>query len=114
VSGLKAQLRGTGSPRRAIWQIFLVSQTNRLSHPQKIVVVTALGVAFLAAGSYLTSLGSAETFGWYAYAPLTSASYPSAGLPGWARLVIWLALTAAWALAAIWILRPARQAPPAS
>lgn len=78
------------------------------------MVVTALGVAFLMAGSYLTTLDSTGALGWYAYAPLTRASYPSAGLPDWARLLIWLALTAVWALSAIWVLRPAPQPPSAS
>jgi heme/copper-type cytochrome/quinol oxidase subunit 1 len=31
--------------------------------------------------------------GWYAYAPLSQAGYvPHAGLAGWLRLIIWLAL----------------------
>jgi hypothetical protein len=99
--------------------------TDRLSQPQKIVTIVALGAALLAAGSYLISLAGNSTaaFGWYAYAPL-SANSPGSGLVtgapasfwqhGWVHLIIWLALTLIWALAAIWVLRPARQAPPAS
>jgi len=108
-----------------MWQILLVPLTSRLSQPQKIVVVVALGAALLTLGSYLIGLGggSSVTFGWYAYAPLTANSSgsglvtgdsPSFWQHGWAHLIIWLALTAVWALAAIWVLRPARQAPPAS
>jgi heme/copper-type cytochrome/quinol oxidase subunit 1 len=49
--------------------------TDRLSQPQKIVVVIALGVACGAAGNYLVSRGSTVS-GWYAYAPLSQAGYP--------------------------------------
>jgi hypothetical protein len=102
-----------------------VPLTDRLSQPQKIVVVVALGAALLTVGSYLIGLGGGSTvsFGWYAYAPLSAASSggrlvtgdsPSFWQHDWARLIIWLALTVLWALAAIGILRPARQAPPTS
>jgi hypothetical protein len=108
-----------------MWQILLVPLTSRLSQPQKIVVVVALGAALLTLGSYLIGLGGGSTasFGWYAYAPLNAASSggrlitggsPSFWQHGWVHLIIWLALTLIWALAAIWVLRPARQAPPAS
>jgi heme/copper-type cytochrome/quinol oxidase subunit 1 len=88
--------------------------TDRLSQPQRIVVVIALGVACAAAGSYLVNLGAnTVTFGWYAYAPLTQpAGLPHAGLPGWLRLIIWLALAGLWALASIWVLRPAAEEAP--
>ncbi len=96
--------------------------TDRLSQPQKIVAVVALGVASLAVGCYLTTLGgSTATFGWYAYAPLTAG--PSAGAlfsgeafyqHGWFRLMIWIVLTAVWALASVTLLRPARPTPSAS
>ena len=60
--------------------------TDRLSQPQRIVVVIALGLALGAAGVYLVSLGSSSGFGWYAYAPLShSVSLPSTGLAGWLR-----------------------------
>src|ERR1700761_8487513 len=83
--------------------------TARLSQPQRIVVVVALGAACTAAGSYLVNLGGGTVaFGWYAYAPLNQpAGLPHTGLPGWLRLLIWLALAAAWALASVWVLRPA-------
>jgi len=96
--------------------------TDRLSQPQQIVAVIALGVALLAVGSYLTNLGgSTVALGWYAYAPL-NASSSSGGVfaggsfwqHGWVRLIIWIALTVVWALAAIIVLRPARETPPAS
>ena len=93
------------------WQTDRVRLTERLSLPQRIVIVVGLGVACAAVGAYLASLRSAVAFGWYAHAPLTSPGPVRGGLPGWALLLIWLALTAAaWVLASAWILRPARRA----
>jgi heme/copper-type cytochrome/quinol oxidase subunit 1 len=90
--------------------------TDRLSQPQKIVVVIALGVACVAAGIYLVSRGSTSTVtGWYAYAPLSQTAFPPrAGLAGWQRLIIWLALAGLWALVSIWVLRPFPKQPPNS
>lgn len=79
---------------------------DRLSQPQRIVIVIALGVACVAVGSYIADLGKSASSGWYAYAPLSAAS-PSAGLHGWVILIIWLALAGLWALASVRVLRPA-------
>jgi hypothetical protein len=91
-----------------------VRLNGRLSQPQRIVVVVALGVACGAAGAYLVNLGSAGSYGWYAYAPLTSQTIypPNAGLHGWVRLIIWLVLAVVWALASIRVLRPSSEEPP--
>jgi hypothetical protein len=88
--------------------------TDRLSRPQRLVVVIGWGMALGAAGIYLTSLGSVSGFGWYAYAPLAhSAAFPHTGLAGWLRLIIWLALIGLWALGSVWVLRPPPgEAPP--
>ena len=88
--------------------------TDRLSQPQRIVVVIALGVACGAAGMYLVNLGSTVSgWGWYAYAPLSQAGYPPhTGLAGWLRLIIWLALAVLWALVSIRVLRPSPEEPP--
>jgi hypothetical protein len=81
--------------------------TDRLSRPQQVIVVIALGLALGAAGSYLMSLGDGFQSGWYAYSPLTATlAAPGTGLPGWLRLIIWLILIGAWALASIRVLRP--------
>lgn len=86
--------------------------TDRLSQCQRIVVVIALGVACGTAGIYLINLGSAVSFGWYAYAPLSQAVYPPhTGLPGWLRLIICLALVSLWALVSIRVLRPSPEEP---
>ena len=86
--------------------------TDRLSKPQRIVVVIALGMAFGAAGIYIVNLGNTADTGWYAYAPLSGSAYASrTGLAGWLRLLIWLALTGLWALVSIQVLRPSPETP---
>jgi heme/copper-type cytochrome/quinol oxidase subunit 1 len=92
---------------------------DRLSLAQRVVAVVAFGLACLAVGRYVSHLDTGTAaFGWYAYAPLRStANYPLTGqngLPGWARLIIYLALIAVWALVSVVMLRPARSAKPAS
>jgi tryptophan-rich sensory protein len=77
---------------------------DKLSNAQRVVVVVALGAAFLAVGSYLVSLGQPGiAVGWTGFAPLTA---PSVRRPGWVPLIVWLILTFLWAVVAIWLLRP--------
>ena len=76
---------------------------DKLDKAQRVVVVVALGAAFLALGSYLLSLGQPGMFGWTGYAPLSA---PSVGRPGWVNLLVWLALTCLWAVVSIRLLRP--------
>jgi heme/copper-type cytochrome/quinol oxidase subunit 1 len=81
--------------------------TDKLSQAQRVVVVVALGLALGTLAGYLTSLGGGPDFGWYAYAPLAAQSFePHAGLSGWLRLIIWLAVIGLWALASLRVLRP--------
>jgi len=82
--------------------------TDRLSQPQKIVVVIALGMAFGVAGIYLTNRGNTAGFGWYGYAPFSEAAFP---LRTGQRLIIWVALISLWALASVRVLRPSRGEP---
>jgi len=90
-----------------------VHLTDRLSQPQKIAAVIALGMACGAAGIYLVNLRNTVNSGWYAYAPLSQPVYPPhAELAGWLRLIIWLALIGLWALVSIRVLRPSSEAPP--
>jgi heme/copper-type cytochrome/quinol oxidase subunit 1 len=87
--------------------------TDRLSQPQRIVVVIAFGMAFGAAGIYLVNVGNMAGFGWYAYSPLNQAvSSPRTGPAGWLRLIIWLVLICLWALVSIRVLRPSPEEPP--
>jgi hypothetical protein len=83
---------------------------DRLTLPQRIVIVIALGVACVAVGTYISDLGTSASVGWYAYAPLTN-SLPRASLHGWVIMLIRLALTGLWALTSIWVLRPAPARP---
>lgn len=77
-----------------------------LSKAQRVVVVIALGLALVAIGTYLMTLGTGTAFGWYAYSPLTSTvRIPEAGLARWLRLIIWLALIGVWTVTAIRVLR---------
>jgi hypothetical protein len=98
-----------------------VRPIDRLSKPQRIIVVIALGIAFDAVGTYVMNRGNPfANSGWYGFAPLTPGisefsggfyAVPT-GLHGWVRLLIWLALIALWALASIRVLRPASEQPP--
>lgn len=86
--------------------------TDRLTMPQRIVVVIALGLALGAVATYLVAdIGTTVPRGWVAYAPLSSTAYAQGtGLPGWTRLLIWLAAIALWGLLSLLVLRPSREA----
>jgi heme/copper-type cytochrome/quinol oxidase subunit 1 len=89
-----------------ICQAVLMGAIDRLSLPQRVVIVVALGLGLAAAGGFVTSLGRLAA-GWYAYAPLTSTGYlPGPGIPPWLRLIIWLALIVIWAAASVRLLKP--------
>jgi hypothetical protein len=89
--------------------------TDRLSLAQRIVVVVALGFAFAAIGSFLDNLGTTLGTGWIGYAPLSRAPFLwDAGLPDWLQLLLWFVLIGLWALAAIRVLRPVPEEPPAA
>jgi hypothetical protein len=88
---------------------------DKLGQAQRVVVVVALGVALLAAGSYILSLGQGGfAFGWTGYAPPSvaalTASKPAGQWPGWVHLVVWLGLTCLWAVSSTRLLRPPRDA----
>jgi hypothetical protein len=71
---------------------------------QRVVVSIGLGVGLWFVGVRATS--SSAAFGWVGDAPLArGASAPGAGLHPWVRLVVWLALVAAWTGASLWLLR---------
>jgi len=79
---------------------------TKLNLPQRIIVVVGWGLALGLFGQWVTAIGQRGPFGWVAYSPLGPNSVPSAGgLHPWVRLVIWLALVAAWAAGALWVLR---------
>jgi heme/copper-type cytochrome/quinol oxidase subunit 1 len=74
----------------------------RLNRAQSIVLVVALGVAFLAIGHWAARRGRHAVTGWTGYAPLARTSN---GLPANDVLLIWLALAAVWAIASLVLLR---------
>jgi hypothetical protein len=98
--------------------------TDRLSQPQKVVVVIALGMAFGAAGTYLTGRGNTIAGGgpfsgagweWSPYMPLSQGDFfgsGDTGLHGWQRLLIWLGLIGLGALMSVRVLRPAPEQAP--
>jgi len=76
---------------------------RRLNRGQRIGVLIGLGVGLLAFGRWVTDLGAQ---GWVSYAPLSSQPSGSpGGLHAWVRLVVWLALIAAWTVLAVVMLR---------
>lgn len=84
--------------------------TDRLTLPQKIVLIIALGLAFGAFGDSLPTLATTTTrFGWYAYAPAyqSTLTLHTPLVSGWLGLIIWLVLIAAWTMLSIRVLRPA-------
>lgn len=63
------------------------------------VAVIGLGLALWYLGSFVTSLGyPAVSFGWVAYAPLSShtGSLPGADLTSAEQMLVWLGLIALW------------------
>jgi hypothetical protein len=78
-----------------------------LSRSQRIVVVIAFGLGLWTIGSYLVSLGTGRTFGWYAYAPLSNGVLLApTGLHVWVRVIIWLILIGVWAVGSVRLLQP--------
>ena len=76
---------------------------DKLGNAQRIVVVVALGLAFVAVASYLLSLGQhGSAFG----VTLHALGAPGVGQPGWVDLTVWLALDCLWAVVSIKLLRP--------
>ncbi|MCL2583863.1 MAG: hypothetical protein FWE35_15575 [Streptosporangiales bacterium] len=85
--------------------------TDRLSLPQRIVVIIALALAFAVIGDYIPSFAT-TTVHVPGNASERTSAYQSTltlsvhmGLPGWLQLVIWLILLVAWTLVSIRILR---------
>ena len=86
---------------------------RKLGGGERVVVVVALGVALGIAGEYI--VGSLNTVGWVAYAPLSAVTVARAsGVPTWADYLIWLGITGLWAALSIGVLRAAPSRPPDS
>ncbi|MGD0881894.1 MAG: hypothetical protein ABSB09_10030 [Acidimicrobiales bacterium] len=85
---------------------------RRLDVAQRAVVVIGMGIALYLFGQWLIGFwegGSAGSFGWVAYAPLSGATNPPVILlHPWVRLLIWLALTTVWVLASVAVMSGGR------
>jgi heme/copper-type cytochrome/quinol oxidase subunit 1 len=76
----------------------------KLNLPQRIVIVVALGLVLGVFGEWITLRG-ATSFGWVAYAPLSTSTSHRNGLTfGWITLV-WIGLTVLWAALSVAVLR---------
>lgn len=83
--------------------------TDRLTLPQKIVLIIGLGLAFGAFADFLPILAPTTTrftgvLPQPAYQSTLTLHMPL--VSGWLDPIVWLALIAAWALLSIRILRP--------
>ncbi len=78
--------------------------TRGLNTAQRVVIVVALGVAFVVIGLYVSDLRHPAS-GDYASPVNAKMLPPSVGLPAWLRFIIWLALTGIWAASSIVALR---------
>ncbi|HLX77911.1 MAG TPA: hypothetical protein VKR27_03435 [Acidimicrobiales bacterium] len=64
-----------------------------------------MAVALRFFGVYLVGLG--RSYGWVAYAPLSSSAIgPPGTLHPWAQTLIWIALVVFWVVASVYLLRP--------
>lgn len=81
---------------------------------QRVILVTGLGVALLAAGEFFT--GPLLPTGWTGYAPLPSRvlTYPGGLAWPWVTLVLRLVLTAVWVAVSMFIFRQPAKAPAAT
>jgi hypothetical protein len=73
---------------------------------QRVVVVIALGVLAAAGAQFTNLLLVSDDGGWFAYAPNTGAVFAPDGTGTiWREALTWIAATALWAGASLWLLR---------
>lgn len=85
---------------------------HRFNRPQRIVVVTALGVSLYVLGSWMVTWGSHLPYGSVAYTNLSSP-VEVAGLHPWVKVAIWIIAIAIWSGSSITLLRaPSVEADP--
>jgi hypothetical protein len=86
-------------------------RAQRLNLGQRLVLVAALAASLFFFGSWVTSEGWDNNFGWTAFAPLSKGTFvPVAELHSWVRLVVWLLLTLVWTVASLVLLRSSAEA----
>lgn len=91
-----------------------MSVVRSLSLPQRIVVVVAVGLAFLACWIWWYSGDVPSSDGWFAYAPNTATAtdtYYVVRDRQLEHLVIPLVLIGVWATLSLWLLAPSSAAP---
>jgi hypothetical protein len=76
---------------------------GRLNFGQRIVIVIGLAAVLLTSGEWAMTWGTRFYSGWTGYAPLYTPY--EGGLYPWARLLVWLGLTAIWVGASVALLR---------
>jgi hypothetical protein len=82
-----------------------------LNQAQRIIMVVGFGISLYFLGAWITTWGG--SYGWVAYAPLTStvSHGPFLFFHPWAQFLIWLGLIVLWSLCALVILRSPKQLP---
>lgn len=104
-----------GSPAgHASRQSCAVSVVRSLSLPQRIVVVVAVGLAFLAGWIWWYSGDVPSSDGWFAYAPNTATATDTYHLVRERQpehLAIPLVLIGVWTALSLWLLAPSSGAP---
>jgi hypothetical protein len=78
---------------------------GRLTKLQKTLAAVVLGLALTALGTYLMTLGGSPVYGPAGQFGLTLGPVRPEWMKPWLRVVIWLVLAGAWALAAVGVLR---------
>jgi hypothetical protein len=84
-----------------------VRRSNPFGLAERIVVALGFGAALVALANYAQTLGHrAISFGWYAYAPLSSsATPPFQPLSAPVHLAIWAGASVVWALASVALMK---------
>lgn len=88
-----------------------MSVLRRMSLPQRVVIVIALGLAMLATWVWWYSGMAPSGGGWFAYAPNTTETYFVVHVRQPEDLALPLALIGIWTGLSLWLLAPSRPRP---
>jgi hypothetical protein len=87
----------------------VVHRVRDLNLGQRLVLVVALGVVLRLIGTYIVTKGNGPSDGWFGYAPGTDVIFRDDRLGPGATVLVWVALTAVWATASLWLLGTRQQ-----
>ena len=90
--------------------MFSSVRTRRLNLAQRIVVIIAVGAAFIVVGDAITT--PQDPTGWTGYAPLESGGVFCCGSFGrsvWHDAALWLVLIVLWSVLSLFLLRGSRR-----